>query len=365
MLQRQFIDFTYELYRDDKSWIPPMRSELGFQFSPSFPFYKKSGNYHKHFLAMQGHNIVGCVSAFVNSDLKDQTGMPIGTVGFFESADDYKVARELLDASVEWFHAQGIKRIWGPMNFDIWHGYRFMSKGFEEKLFYGEPYNKPYYPDFFQRYGFNARQQWNSVEVTGRPTIERIIQRGMERYHRLIAKGYRFENFKLTNFSEEVRKLYSLLTVSFRKFLGFTPITFSDFEHVFAPSRYAIEPSLFHFAYDENNRLVGFAGAFLEISDAVRSMKGRAGLMSLLKFFRGRRHVNRIMFHIGGYTPEEAAKRSGFGRAAFYYIVRQILDLGYDNLLVTLMAQGNPVRGLLRGYGADERREYTLYELNI
>jgi hypothetical protein len=55
----------------------------------------------------------------------------------------------LLEHAIEWLREKhDLQRIWAPVNFDIWHGYRLMTRGFEEKTFYGEPYNKIYYPGF-------------------------------------------------------------------------------------------------------------------------------------------------------------------------------------------------------------------------
>ena len=40
------------------------------------------------------------------------------------------------------------------------------GKGARER-FLGEPYNKPYYPAFFERFGFRACRRWNSFELPG------------------------------------------------------------------------------------------------------------------------------------------------------------------------------------------------------
>jgi hypothetical protein len=70
------------------------------------------------------------------------------------------------------------------------------------------------------------------------------------------------------------------------------------------------------------------------------------------------------MFHILGKTPEEAKKRNGLGRALFSYILSEILAEGYESILVTLMAKGNPSRRFLQRYAEDDKRQYTLYEIN-
>ena len=360
-----FVRFGFGLYRGDANWIPPLREDLYAQFSPEFPFYRRSGNYHRYFLATAGGKVVGRISAMINRDLKDKDGTPVGTIGFFECVHDYAVAEELLNSATKWLRdEQGIRRIWGPMNFDIWHDYRFMTCGYEQKLFYGEPYNKPYYPTFFENYGFSAKQHWDSVEITGRDTLEKMIVRGEKRYQLLTDRGYRFELFNKSNFQDELQKLHIVMAKSFGGFLGFTPIPFKEFEQFFKKGRYAIHPKLFVLIYDENNILAGFATAFLELSDAIRSMNGENNLIAKLRFIYNRRRVDRINFYIGGVTPEETARKTGLGRAGFYYIINQMLNDGFEKLLLTLRLKGNFAHGLLGKNAPVPQREYTLYELN-
>ena len=360
-----FVRFGYELYRGDTNWIPPLRKDLYPQFLPAFPFYRRPGNCHRHFLASRGKNVIGRISAMVNRDLRDRDGTPVGTIGFFECIDDFAAAQALFDAAVTWLREDcATHRIWGPMNFDIWHGYRLMTRGFDQKLFYGEPYNKPYYQDFFERYGFIPKQHWNSVELSGRTLLEKMIAPGVARYQQFLEKGYRFEHFNTRRFRHELRKLYSVLIPSFRGFLGFSPISCAEFERLFITSRYAFHPRLFTFVYDENNVLSAFAGAFLELSDAIRVMNGKDTLASKQRFLSDHRRINRIIFHMVGITPEEATKRTGLGRAGFYHIIRAILKEGYETVVIALTAKDNTVRGLLSRNAAAAQRQYTLYELN-
>jgi len=364
-LQEMFIRFGYELYRGDKNWIPPLRKEVFSLLSPEFSFYQKSGNSHRHFLAMAGNDVVGRVSAMVNRDLRDKDGTPIGTVGFFECINEYTVAQELLNSATRWLHDEmKIDRIWGPMNFDIWHSYRFMTRGFEQNLFYGEPYNQPYYPEFFERYSFAVKQEWDSVEITGRDTLEKMISRGKERFKLLRDRGYRFETFNTKQYDEEIRKLHAVMSKSFSGFLGYTPLPFEEFKQLFAKSRYAFNPRFSVLVYDEKDNLAGFATAFLELGDAIRSMNGKDNSFAQLKFIYKRKQVSRINFYIGGVTPEELSRNTGLGRAGFYYIINQMLNQGFETLLLTLRLKGNFAHGLLGKNAPVPQREYVLYELN-
>jgi hypothetical protein len=361
-----FIKFAYDLYCRDTGWIPPLKTEMQKQFAPSFMFYQKPGNSHRHFLATAGKKIVGRVSAMFNQELKDTDGTPVGTIGFFECIHDVDVARDLLDYSTNWLREEkGVRRIWGPMNFDIWHGYRFMTKGFDQKLFYGEPYNKAYYPDYFERYGFIAKYYWDSVEIAGRKPIEKMIAFGQQRYELLVDKGYRFTRLNTKRLKDDLKKFHSVLTRSFNGFVGFTLISLEEFIQLFEKSRHAFHPEFFTFIYDEKNVLAGFVLALLELSDAIRSMNGKDNWMSIMRFIYNRQRTNRINFYVAGITPEEERKKSGLGSAGLYFIVRQILNKGYNTVIFALMAKGNRAHKLLGEHAQEPSREYALFELSL
>ncbi len=148
---REFIEFGRALYLNDARWIPPFRRTVARQLSPDYPFYNRPGNDHCHF------------------PIRDEDGTAVGLIGFFECIEDPIVATVLLDAARDWLRDQhGLRRLWGPMNFDIWHSYRFMTQGFDQAPFYGEPDNKAYYPAYFEHYGFARRRTWHSFEVSRR-----------------------------------------------------------------------------------------------------------------------------------------------------------------------------------------------------
>jgi hypothetical protein len=363
-LADSFIRFGYDVYRGDRRWIPPFRAELDRELSPSFPFYLKPGSAHRHFLATAGDRMVGRVSAMVNPDLRDAEGSVPGLVGFFECVEDRGVARDLLDAACSWLRQDcGVTRIRGPMNFDIWHGYRFMTRGFARDPFWGEPYNKPYYPGFFEDAGFARRHRWHSVELEGRGFIESLMARGAESYETLRRQGYLFESFDARRFEKELLRLHGLVSESFSRFIDFTPIPAEEFLRLFGRSRPALVPRLGLFVTDERGLPAGFAVAILELAEAVRAMRGKTSTVGRLRFAALRTRARRVNFFAGGLTPVEIAKRSGLGRAAFHWILRQILQEGYEHVLITLISEDNRCNGFLGPLAKDYGREYALYEL--
>jgi hypothetical protein len=362
----EFVRFGYDLYREDSNWIAPLESELRHQLSPGFDFFADPENRHRHFLATENGRVLGRVSAMLNSRLRNPEGELVGTVGFFESEPDYGVAEQLLRAALHWLAEQGrVRKVWGPMNFDIWHGYRFMTTGFDQPLFLGEPYNKRYYSEFFAAFGFQPCATWDSVEVTGRDTLERMIARGAQRHQLLRERGYRFEAFQMRHWDQEVKKLHGVLSSSFSRFPGFTHVCPVEFARLFSSGRPGLHPRLFCFVYNDRSDLVGFAGAFVDLGAAVRLMRGQEDLLAHYRFLRTRPQAHRINFYMGGITPEEEARGTGLGRAGFAYIIREALNEGYESLLLSLRLKGNSSRGLASRFAPTPQREYKLYELAL
>jgi hypothetical protein len=358
-----FVAFGEELYRDDAAWVPPLAAEVRRQLDPSFAFYGRPGHDHRRFLAFAGGRPVARAMASVHPGLRDRDGTPVGAVGFFESTPDDGAAGEVLAAAVDWLGSRGLRRIWGPLQFDIWHGYRFKTRGFDEERLLGEPDNKPYYPEQFARFGFTERRRWNSFPLDGPEGLEELATAGWEDYWRLKTRGYRFEPFDTEHFDESVATLHRVLGDSFSRFLGFTPVELDEFREVLGVARHAIEPRCSHFYYDEVGTLAGFGVALRDLAPAVRAMRGRSGLRARLAFLRRRRHARRLLLHLGGITRAESEKHTGLARAAVHHMLCRVRQAGYADVHATLVAGGSPMRRHYGPFASDRRREYTLFEL--
>jgi hypothetical protein len=362
-LTEAFVRFGFDLYRNDPRWIPPFREDVRRQLSPVTGLAHRPGDDAAHFLAQDERGLVGRISAFVNSDLEED-GEPIGTIGFFECLEDVDVARELFAAARAWLLEEyGIARVWGPMNFDIWHDYRLMTRGFSREPFSGEPWNKDYYPGLFARCGWEPRRTWESVDLDERG-IQQTIDWGTRRHQRALEAGYRFREIDSTHFESELGILHGILSASYAGFLGYTPISRRDFVQMFTRFRPALVPGWFVFIHDSDGDLAGFGGAFLDLGDSVRAMRGDLGLAARLRFAWRRRRAHRAIHYVVGLTPAEAANGSGLGGAAICHAARRIQADGCTSVVAALMVKDGRSRSLVAGRGTvPAQREYVLYEV--
>jgi hypothetical protein len=218
------------------------------------------------------------------------------------------------------------------MNGDIWHGYRFMTRGFDRPPLAGEPRNPATYPALFARAGFRVRRRWNTFELDCH-ALDDLRGRLDDA---VLPAGYRILSFADRPMGAAVDALHGVLLSSFSGFLGFTPISLADFRGLVSGDA-AVHPGASILVFDETGAVVGFTVVFRDP------------------------HSDALLLHLGGITPEEARKKSGVVRASFREALLRLRAHGATRVMATLVARGNPVRRLYGPYAADDRREYALF----
>jgi hypothetical protein len=364
-LASKYLDLCYELYRGDTNWVPPARRRLLEQFSPGFGFHRQAGSAHLHFLATVQGKPVGHASAMVNSRLKDRDGTAVGTIGFFECVDDPGIAAELLGGARDWLRAEhGLRRIWGPMQFDIWHGYRLMTRGFETATFFGEPYNKPYYPAQFAASGFTVRKSWFSLEVEGTASFLKLTA-PLERDHaRALEDGYRILPMDIRD-PALVQALHAAVEDSYRDFLGITRIDLAEFREIFAGYARGLDPRFALAAWSPTGELGGFMIAYPDYARALQVLRGRRSPLGLLRFWVRARSVERAVGFMIGITAQESARGHHLGRALAYRCLRSLMEAGFESIVFALLAEDSPAWLFFEGGRLQAQREYALYEGNL
>jgi len=277
--------------------------------------------------------------AWVAADLRDRDGEPVGAVGGLEGTDE-TAARDVIEEAVAWLTERGRRRVWAPMNGDIWHGYRATTRGFDLDPYLGEPRTPPAHADWLEAAGFAVRQRWHSFELDGRAPLDELGALHADARRELPALGYRLTPLEGLPFDAIATRLHALLDRSFDGFLGYTPLSAEEFRAVLGPAGPALEPRASVFLEGPSGEDAGYSVAFDDTGRAAR------GARSLL--------------HLGGLVP--GARRRGVARGVLGDVVSRLRALDRPSVLVTLVAEGSPVRKLFGRFAEDRRREYALFE---
>jgi hypothetical protein len=361
-----FVDFEYEIYADDPQWIAPLHDRRKRDMlETSIRRCSSSGSKCRHFIATADGRPVGRISAFLNPDLKDVDGTQLGALGSYECVDDAAVAEDLIGAALDWIHrSQGLTRTWGPLDYSIWDRYRFMTEGFGEDPFYGEPYNKPWYPEQFDRAGFEAIREWASLDASDPGVYDRIYERGHDRYFHFVDQGFRFRPFSRLHYGRDFRTLYDLLVMSYARFPGVTNLTFDQFAERFGRLKLGLEWRTSGFVDSPEGDPVGFVITFRDLAAAFRSIGASArprALGTRLRFLRGRRRSDRLIAWLVGIADLNRRELAGLGRSMAYWTYLSLRKIQPKRYLLGLMASDGYVLAYTRVGGRVTRR-YALYQ---
>jgi hypothetical protein len=357
-----FVRLPYVLHARDPRFVPPLEADVRAQLSEGFWFHGRSGHAHRCFLACAGGRPVARALASCHPQLADRDGTPVGAIGFYESGDA-AAGQDVLAAAVAWLGEQGRSRIWGPLNFDTWHGYRFMVRGFSSEPHLFEPRNPPEYPEHWERFGFRRRRAWNSFAIGGgRAAMDSLAAPGAAPYADCLRRGFRFAPYGDAGSATSLTELHGAIEAAFSGFLGFTPLAAPAFHALARSAVHALEPACSTFVRDPAGRLVAFHASFVDVAAALRAMRGRSSWAARARFSWHRRRARRLMLHLGGITVPAGERPAGLAAAVVHHALATVRARGYEDVLVTLVAEGNPLRRLYAPWSADTRREYALYE---
>lgn len=253
-LLKRFVDFHWDLYRDDPQYIPLLDYEyLGCRLIGMTGFFEARNLFYKHaetifFLATRNNQVVGRCNAFVNHDHNKHWQDKVGFFGQFEAIDDLQVTEALLDAARQWLKSKGMDTMRGPQNLPVNEATPgVLSIGFESRpvIYYG--YNKPYYEQLLLKSGCVPIKRVRSWEVPVKNPMEeklqRVAQKVIQRYDITI------EPWGKRPFNVRRREMFEIYNDAWTGNFGFVPFEEEEFYTIIEAMRLIMDKGLFQFLY--------------------------------------------------------------------------------------------------------------------
>ena len=176
-------------------------------------------------------------------------------IGFFECVKDYNISNYFLDYIERFVKRNGYNGIIGPLNCSFWIGYRFKVDNYNRPYF-GEPYNKDYYPIMFEKAGFNILQEYSS-NIFSRVNKDQENRIYTNRLKSLKEKGYEFIEPNEDTFYEQLIQIGKMILDLYSKFPAYKSISEEDFFQMYKDLKKIVDYSMIKLAY-YNNQMVGF-----------------------------------------------------------------------------------------------------------
>ncbi len=171
----------------------------------------------KFFIAYDDGRPVGRVMSFIDYNYNEKYNENFGWIGLFESIENRDAAGVLIDSAVDYLKGYGCSKIMGPAKFNAGGEVGLLIDGFENKPYFMEPYNAPYYKDFFEGYGFRKENDWYSIitdSVVSKNYMDRI-ERVMLKISNKKGRNFDGVNIRCADFKDyrseiiRIRELYN------------------------------------------------------------------------------------------------------------------------------------------------------------
>ncbi|MDD3521117.1 MAG: hypothetical protein PHU65_07800 [Actinomycetota bacterium] len=192
---------VFPIFLQEISDLNPNKTGLSF-LVPRNPFFNHTRI--KFFGFYIDKKPVGRVMAFIDYNYSKTHKVKTGWIGHFECIEDEAVAKQILQTAVDYLKELGVVHVTGPAKFNANGEVGLLVNGFDRKPYFMEPYNAPYYADYFEKFGFKKENDWFSMNTDDSLSngylnrIENMMGRITERFNRQ-GKGARIDDFKFRN----------------------------------------------------------------------------------------------------------------------------------------------------------------------
>lgn len=358
--KREFLEFPWQLYRDDRYWVPPLRKNqrelVGYA---RHAFYDNAEA--QTFLARRDGRVVGRIAAIDDkAHNRSFSSDPVGFFGFFESIDDQDVANALFDAAREWFAERNLETIRGPVNPSMNYECGLLVDGFDSSPTFMMTYNPPYYGRLIESYGFATAQNLlgyigymsQMPEVSQR--LNSIADQCMERY------GVTVRPMDQRNFQRDVELFLRLYNGSMVFNWGFVPISQTEMKQLASSLKHLLYPELAMVAEVEG-RPAGVVLCLPDYNPRIKEIDGRLFPFGWMRLLSPRRDIKRVRVLAINVLPE--FQRLGVGLVLMKALTPAAIALGIEEGEFSWVLETNDLARLgLEKAGAKIYKTWRIYE---
>jgi GNAT superfamily N-acetyltransferase len=364
--KKAFVDFAWEVYKDDPAWVPPLKDEVHGLITPGKnPWFGHAKA--QLWLAERGGKVVGRISAQVDDLVQDHMGKGIGNWGFFDALDG-EAGAALIKTAEEWLRSQGMTQSLGPISLSIWDEPGLEIEGFAEPPTAMMGHHRPEYQAWIEAAGYEKAKDLITYELDISNWEDPLI-------NRLIAAGERNPKIRIrpidqSKFAEESRLILNLLNEAWSDNWGYVPLTEAEiayagkklkpiiFDELVRVAEYEGEPVAFMLTIPDINELTKdlngelFPFNFIKLLWRLRKPRTRrlrVPLMGVAKKLHHSRLASQLAFMMIEYTRRDAVTKYGATHGEFGWILE-------DNKGMLSIAQLP---------GAEINHRYRIYEKQL
>ncbi|MBH8613513.1 N-acetyltransferase [Pseudomonas mohnii] len=266
---KAFISLPSHLYADDPHWVQPLHVERIEHLSAKNP---ASDHIHwQAWIARRGNEVVGRITAQVDSLHRDLHGMDTGHFGMLDAIDDEAVFSLLIQTAETWLRKQGAHRITGPFGLNINQESGLLVDGFDTPPSALMEHGKPYYAARLEQQGYakgmDLLAYWmRRTDLSFTPALTSLMGSMRNRI--------KIRQLDRKRFAQEMQVLRAVFNDAWQKNWGFVPFTEREFDEMGAQLKFLVPEDMIYIA-EVDGEPCAFIVALPNINEAISDLDGR------------------------------------------------------------------------------------------
>ncbi|MES2484784.1 MAG: GTP cyclohydrolase [Bacteroidota bacterium] len=299
---KDFIKFSFSLYKNNPYWVPPLINDelAGFDKDKNPAFEHAEA---KFYLAYKDGNIVGKVVAIVNWQEVNEQHKKKVRFGWFDVIDDIEVTKALLDKVYEYGRSHGMEYAEGPMGFSNLDKVGVLTEGFDQIGTAITWYNHPYYKEHLEQLGFVKEKEY----IESIFPFSNVDPNTFMKASQLIKKRYGLRSLTFKTTAEVmpyVDKMFDLFNTTYAKLSSFVAV--SEVQKEYFKQKYIglINPEYIIFVVDQNDKLVGFSIVMPSFAQALQKADGSLFPFGWYHLLKAKKNSKGVVFYLIGVEEE-------------------------------------------------------------
>ncbi len=299
---KDFVLFSFDLFKGNTNWIPPLVSEEMETFDKTKNPSLLKAECHL-FLAYKDNKIVGKLAAIINWDEVNLLGKQKVRFGWFDAIDDIEVTKALLAKVEELGKKYGLTQMEGPIGFSNLDKVGALTEGFDEKGNMITWYSKPYYKEHFKQLGLSVEKEYQEsvfsfFDVNPEPFL---------RASKMIQDRYKLKTLNFNSTSEimpYVDQMFELFNETYAKLQSFVAVSQEQIDYIKKKHISFINPEYIKFIMDENDRMIAFTIVMPNFADALQKANGKLFPFGWWHLLQAKKNSKEVVFYLIGVLPE-------------------------------------------------------------
>jgi len=310
---KKFVRYTFDLYKDNQYWIPPIiKGELDVLLPGRNPAFEHCDAIYV--LALKNGKVVGRIAGIINHLCNRSSGKLQARFGWFDFEDDEEVSTSLIRFIENWALNEGMNELIGPIGFTTFDRQGLLVEGFDQLPTIASTYNYSYYAKHIEQHGYEKQTDYLEFEIK---TPDKIPEKPTQIIN-IIKNKYRLTPLHAKSRKELISyadQVFHVINESYKEILGFVPLTQKQCKFFIKKYFSVIHPNFTTAVLDQNEKMVGFQIAMPSLSRAFQKANGKLFPFGIVHIIKAIKNPERVDVLLVGVLPEFQRK----GVNAFFF----------------------------------------------